>query len=224
MAGILYLVMSIVMIVSFMYIPATFIVSGDAAATARNITEREPIYRLGILGAVVSHILFIFVVLTLYNLFKDIDRKQARLMVVLVCVGVAAELVNLINRAAPLLLLSGADYLSAFTKPQLEALALGFIRLNSTLGQFLLALWGLWLIPFGNLTIKSRFFPKILGILLYATGAAYMTSCVTAIAFPEYMSAVSRVVFPLYFGELGIVFWMAVMGAKVPAKETQENT
>ena len=157
--------MAILMTVSFMYIPATFTVSGDAAATARNSTEREFIYRLGILGALVSHILFIFVVLTLYNLFRSVDRKLARLMAVLVCVGVAVEITNMLNRAAPLALLSGADFLAVFTEPQLNALAFAFVRLGNTLGQMAIALWGSWLIPFGMLTIKSGFFPKILGVL-----------------------------------------------------------
>ena len=222
-AGILYLLMSLVMIFSFMLVPGILIVSGDAAGTARNIAERELLYRAAILGSVLSHILFIFVVLTLYELFKDVDRKQARLILVLVCAGAAAELVNISNRVVPLILLSGADFLAAFTTTQLQALALISIRVNNTLGQMLLVIWGLWLIPFGNLTIRSGFFPKVLGYLLYATGLAYMTGGVTSIVFPDYMSAVSRAVFPLYFGELGIVFWMAIMGAKAPAQEARPS-
>jgi hypothetical protein len=218
-AGILYLVMSLVMIFSFMLVPGMLIVGGDAAATARNIAERELLYRAAVLGSVLSHILFILVVLKLYELFRDVDRKQARLILVLVCAGAAAELVNISNRVAPLILLSGADYLEAFTTTQLQALAHVFIRLNNSLGQMLLVIWGLWLIPFGNLTIKSAFFPKILGYLLYATGLAYMTSGITSIVFPDYMAMVSRAMFPLYFGELGIVFWMAIMGANVPVQE-----
>lgn len=218
-AGILYLIMAIMMIVGFMYIPSSFLVSGDAAATARNITERALVYRVGILTAVISHILFIFVVLSLYNLFKDVDRKLARLIVVLVCVGVAVELANLINRAAPLVLLSGADFLAVFTKPQLEALAYTFIRLGNTLGQIAISLWGLWLIPFGMLVIKSRFFPRIFGYLLFIAGFAYMLGCVINVVFPEYMSSLSTFLFPLYMGELGIVLWMAVMGARAPMEK-----
>ena len=217
-AGILYVVMAMVMIVAFMYVPSMFIVSGDATATARNITDRTFIYRLGLLGALTSHILFILVVLMLYNLFKNVDRKQARLMAALVLVGVAVELANLLNRAAPLVLLSGADFLAPFTKAQLDALAFTFIRFGNTLGQIAIALWGLWLIPFGTLTIKSGFFPKIFGILLYVAGFAYLIGCITNLVFPNYMGALSPFLFPLYMGELGIVLWMAVMGAKAPER------
>ena len=184
LAGLLYVVMSIIMVFSYMYLPAKFMVPGDAAATARKITDAALLYRFGILGDLVAQILFIFVVLTLYQLFKDVSRTHARVMVVLVCVGVAAEIVNLATHLAPLILLSGADYLSVFTKPELDALAMGSLRLGNSLGQMLLAIWGLWLFPFGALTIKSGFFPKLLGYLLMVAGFAYVVSCVTSIVFP----------------------------------------
>ena len=216
LAGLLYVVMSIIMVFSYMYLPAKFMVPGDAAATARKITDAALLYRFGILGDLVAQILFIFVVLTLYQLFKDVSRTHARVMVVLVCVGVAAEIVNLATHLAPLILLSGADYLSVFTKPELDALAMGSLRLGNSLGQMLLAIWGLWLFPFGLLTIKSGFFPRVLGILLMFAGVAYVVSCVTSIVFPAYLSVVSKVMMPLYFGELPIVIWLLVMGAKEP--------
>ena len=180
-------------------------------------------YRIGLLSALVGQILFIFLVVTLYELFKDVDKKQARLMVVLVCVGVAAEIVNLANRTAPLVLLSGADFLSVFTKPQLDALALGFIRLGNNLGQLLTAFWGLWLFPFGILVMRSGFFPRLLGILLLVAGFGYVTSSVTAIVLPAYSEIVSQIMTPLYFGELAIVIWLPVMGAKVPLLESRPS-
>lgn len=92
----------------------------------------------------------------LYNLFKDVDKKVAMLMVILVSVSAAIGIVNIVNTMAPLVLLSGADFLSVFTKPQLDALALGFLRLH---GYGLVvdeAFWGLWLFPFGVLVITGN--------------------------------------------------------------------
>ena len=107
-------------------------------------------------------------------------------MVLLVSIGVAVALANLLNKFAPLVLLSGADYLSVFTKPQLDALALGFLRFHSSGAAVTTAFWGLWLFPFGILVIKSGFFPRILGILLLVAGFAYLTSSVTSIVLPDY--------------------------------------
>jgi len=215
-AGLLYVVFSILSVFGYMYVPGKFIVSGDAAATARNITASPLLYRVSILTSLAGQVLFIFLVLALYNLFKDVDKKQARLMVVLVCVGVAAEFVNIANRIAPLLLLSGAGFLSAFTQPQLESLAMGCLRWGNNLGQLLTVFWGLWLFPFGILTIRSGFFPKILGILLLVAGFGYLVTCSTFIVFPDQLHTVSKLMMPLYFGELPIVFWLLIMGAKMP--------
>ena len=91
LAGVLYLVMGVLAWFSLMYIPSAFVVRGDAAATARNILTGETLYRLGILSALVSQTIFVFLVLVLYELFKDVDRKYARLMVTLVAISVAFE-------------------------------------------------------------------------------------------------------------------------------------
>jgi hypothetical protein len=214
-AGVLYLVFSLVAIVGEFLLPA-FEVSGDAAATARNIEAAESMYRVGILTGFVTLVLFVFLVATLYKLLKDVDRWHAMLMVLLVSIGVAVSLANLITRFAPLVLLSGADYLAVFTEPQLDALALGSLRLHASGTTVATVFWGLWLFPFGILVVKSGYFPRILGFLLMVAGFAYVTSSVTTMVLPAYRQVVSQVMMPLYFGELPIVFWLLIMGAKVP--------
>jgi hypothetical protein len=217
-AGALYFVFMIVAIVREFLFP-TFTVPGDAAATARNILAAESMYRLGILLSFSTLVIFIFLVALLYKLFREVDRGHAMLMVLLVVVGVSISLANMIHQFMPLVLLGGGDYLSVFTKPQLEALSLGFLRLHSSGATVAIAFWGLWLFPFGALVIKSRFFPRILGILLMVAGAAYLTFSVTAIGLPEYRQTLARVLMPLYFGEVPIILWLLIKGAKVPPRQ-----
>ena len=219
LAGILYLAMAVLDVLGYMYFPSLFTVPGNAAATVRNILDRELLYRTSILTALAAQIIFILVALTLYHLFRDVDRQLARLMAVLVCVGVAGEMANIANKLTPLALLQ-ADYVSVFSRAQLEALALAALRWGNNLGQLLTLFWGLWLLPFGWLTIKSRFLPRILGYLLLIAGCGYIVSCATFIVFPAQLPAISRFLFPLYFGELPIIFWLAIVGAKVRAAPT----
>ena len=178
---------------------------------------------MGILTGFVTLVLFIVLVVTLYNLFKDVDRWHAMLMVLLVSIGVAIALANLFNRFAPLVLLSGADYLAVFTKPQLDALALGFLRLHASGTTVATVFWGLWLFPFGVLVIRSGFFPRILGYLLMVAGFAYVTNSVTSMVLPAYRHVASQVMMPLYFGELPIIFWLLIKGAKVPLPKAQAS-
>jgi hypothetical protein len=201
-----------------------FSVPGDATATARNIMAAELTYRIAILTDCVTLLLFIFLVVSLYKLLKDADAWQAMLMVVIVSVGVTIGFANVFNKMAPLILLSGADYLSVFTKPQLDALAQGFLSLNSAGNTLDSAFWGLWLFPFGILVIKSRFFPRVLGILLLVAGFALLTSSVTSIAFPAYAHVVSRAMMPLGLGEFPIIFWLLIKGAEVPQPQVRIST
>jgi len=45
--------------------------------------------------------------------------------------------------------------------------------------------WGLWLLPFAALVIRSGFIPKILGVLLAISGSAYLIECVAVLFAPS---------------------------------------
>ena len=214
-AAFLYLLMGLPAPVNLIYMPGRFIVPGDAAATASNIASDEMTYRLCIFAGMVSSLAFIFLVVTLYELFQDVDRRQARLMVALVTVSSALGLVTLLNELAPLIILHGADSLSAFTKGQLDALSLGFLNLRSTAVSVNSVLWGLWLFPFGILVIKSGFIPKLIGVALLVSGLAYVVSSATFVLFPEYHHAVTKVTLPLGVGELFMMLWLFIKGIRL---------
>lgn len=220
--GWLYLVTMAPAPLNLIYLPSHFIVRGDAAATASNIAGGELLYRLCTLAGLFNSIMFIVLGLSLYNLFKDVDRKQARLMVAFVAVSAAISLVNLVNEIAPLILLGGADWLSAFSKPQLDALALGFLRLRDIGIGIATAFWGLWLLPFGVLAFKSGFVPRLIGVLLIVGCFGYLAQSVTAILAPAYLNLVFNVTLPLVGpGELFAIIWLLVKGGRVPLPDAR---
>jgi Domain of unknown function (DUF4386) len=213
-AGLLYLAAAILAMIGYLYLRPRFVITGDAAATARNILADEQLYRAGILLDVVGQLLFIFAVLALYRLFQDVDRNQARLMVALIGTSIAAQFAGFSFNVAPLILLSGDGSLASFSPPQLEALAYTSLTLSAKLGELLMSLWGLWLFPFAVLTFKSGFLPKFVGVLLILSGVAYVLACATAILFPARLETLNTVAFPLYFGELIVILWLAFIGAR----------
>lgn len=219
-AGFLYLLMAIPAPFSLMYVPSVLIVSGNAAATARNILAHEMLFRLGIVGSLISGILFILLALALYRLLNGVDRMQASLMVILVVVSATIGFLNELNQIGALMLLRGADFLSIFDKQQLEAFAMLFLRLHRqgiTIDQ---VFWGLWLLPYGWLVVKSGFLPRILGAWLIANGFAYAAISFTSLLWPRYGNLVFRVSLPLLFGELAIMFWLLIKGIKVQPAAT----
>jgi len=217
-AGLLYLLLALTGAFSILYVPSTLIVFGDAAATAENIASSELLFRAGILSGVVSHIIFVLLVLALYHLLSDINRKLAMLMVALVVISVATGFVNSVNQLGALIALSGADFLSVFEEPELNSLAYLFLRLHSHGIQIIQIFWGLWLFPFGLLVYQSRFIPKILGVLVIVAGVGYLLGTFTFLVLPQYQSTLSTLFTILEMGELPIILWLLIVGAKVQSE------
>lgn len=213
-AGALYFVTSIFGFFGLAYVPNVIVVSGDAAATAHNISAHELLFRAGIMSNLIASIGFIFVALALYELLKVVNKRMAAVMVILIGASLPISLVNEVNRLATLKLLSGASYLSAFQKPQLDAMVMVYHGLWSQGNLVAQVFWGLWLIPFGILVHKSGFLPRILGVLLFIACCGYLTSSFTLLLLPAYGPSVAKFSTILDAGELPIILWLLIMGAK----------
>ena len=70
--------------------------------------------------------------------------------------------------------------------------------------------WGLWLIPMGNLVIKSKMFPKVIGIFLYIGAAGYLLGTITYFL----LGTVTMYTEALTFGELIWVLWITFFGIR----------
>jgi hypothetical protein len=148
-------------------------------------------------------------------LFKEVDQYLAALVVLLG--GVMPALlyfVNVVTDAAALILVRGADFLSVFDKPQRDALAMLFLRLHDQQNTAAEILWGLWLVPLGILVYRSRFPPRFLGVWLVINGFAYILMSLTGELVPQYHSKLFVVSQPALFGELALMLWLVIKGAK----------
>jgi len=213
-AGILYLLLSLVAPFGMMYVPSAFFVSGDATATSGRIMAGEMVYRLGVVTDLASQAIAVFLTLALYQLLKDVNRQHALLMVALSLVGIAMGFTNTLRQSAPLVFLSGADYLSVFDRQQLDALAFASLRLRNQGVTAVSLYWGLWLLPFGLLVWRSGFIPRIFGALLWVAGVAYIVSCLTSLLFPDYGRMISPVTLALVAAEVPIIFYLVIKGAR----------
>jgi len=223
-AGALYVLLGLTAPFSLMYVPATLFVRGNATATAGKILGSEMLFRLGMVNELMSSVICIFLVMTLYRLFNQVDKMQASLMVILSVVSAPITFLGVVLEIGALTAFRGADYLNVFSKAQLDALALFFIGLH---GKGILAneiFWGLWLFPFGILVIRSGFLPRILGVLLIVNGFAYLAVSLTGLLVPEYSNVVERYALIAQFGEVWIMFWLLIRGPRaqpplVPAEQ-----
>ena len=161
--------------------------SGNATATADNIRASEWLLRVGIASELIHQVIAVFLVLALYRLFKPVDEALAKQVVILgALVSVPIMFVNVLNDIAALILVSGAEFLSVFDKPQLDALAYLFLRLHGQGITVASIFWGLWLFPFGMLVIRSGFIPRVFGVLLMIAGVGYLASSFATLVLPRY--------------------------------------
>ena len=199
-----------------MYVPSQLIVWEDATATVNNIIASEGLYRLGAASGLVCYTFFLLLPLILYKLLNQVDRTQAALMVILAVVSVPISFVSIQYKFDVLSILSGADYLDALEPAQLQAQVM--LSLASYKNGVLVAsiFWGLWLFPFGYLVFKSGILPKILGVFLMVGSPGYVIDSFGHSLFADYgeMGIASFITLPASIGEIGICFWLLIMGAK----------
>ncbi len=219
LAGLLYVLISIVGFFAMGYVPNKLIVHGNAAATANNVAAHETLFRLGIAGALIGQAGFIFVALALYDLLKGVNRRNAALMVILIVVSLPMAILNELNSFAALVLVRGADFLSIFDKPQRDALAMLFLNLHGRGFVVCEIFWGLWLFPLALLVYRSRFLPRFLGVWLALAGFAWVILSLTSTLLPQYQDRVNSYLQPAIIGEIVFMLWLLIRGAKPQAPD-----
>ena len=219
-AGLWYLSIVLVGPFSLMYVPDKLIVRGDAAATAHNVLAHEALFRAGIVADLLGSILFIMVGLMLYRLLHGVSKTWAWVMLAFVLVSAAVGFSNVLHHLGALTLFLGADFLSVFDQPQRDALGYLFLRLYSQGISMNELFWGFWLLPFGVLVAKSGFLPRFLGYWLVVNCFAWVAVSLAGLLAPPYSDSIYRSLTPVFFGEIAIMLWLIIKGAKGPAAES----
>ena len=212
-AGLLYLLLVIGGPLRLIQIPKTLFVRNDAAATADNVLAHETLFRLGMASEIFCAVVLVFLTLAFYRLFERVDRRQALLVVIFGGVMPACiNFVNVVNDAAALMLMHGADVLAVLDKAQRDALAVMFLRLHYHESVAAETLWGLWLLPLALLVHRSRFVPRLLGLWLAVNGLAYIALSLAGLLLPEYVDRAWSLAFPALLGEMALMLWLVIRG------------
>src|SRR5262249_3228496 len=106
------------------YAPSKLIVTGDAAATARNILDSPLLFRAGFAAYLVEAVCDVTLALLFYLLLRPVNRDLALLSAFLGIVATVTYAFAECFYFAPTLILSGADFLKPFTQEQLNAFSL----------------------------------------------------------------------------------------------------
>ena len=153
----------------------SIVVRDDAARTAANIVSGKSLYRLGFTIFMLEQVAQVAVSLLFYDLLKPVDRSVARISAVVGVTGSGIKAMARLFYYAPLILLGGASYLAAIPRPQLEALSLAFLRINSQGAAIALVFFGFEGLLRGWLIFRSGYLPRFLGVLSMIAGIGWLT-------------------------------------------------
>jgi hypothetical protein len=221
-AGWWYLLLTLLGPVRLIYIPKHLFVRGDAAATAANLVAHERLFRVGMASDLAAAVVLVMMTLAMWRLFRRVDEQLAALVVILGGVMPAVlYFVNIATDEATLAVARGPAFLSAFDKPQRDALALLLLKLHDGQNTAAETLWGAWLIPLGILVYRSGFLPRFIGWWLWLDGAAYLVMSFTEILAPAYATKMFVWFQPALLGEVALVLWLLVRGVRAEELERE---
>ncbi len=218
-AGISYLIIFILGIITNFFVFSKMLVPGDAQSTANNILSNEILFRSGMVSWLIVLIIDVIIAWALFILLKPVNKSLSLLAAWFRIVYVAIFGITQLNLLFVIILLSGAEFLTVFTTNQLDALVLLF--LNGHNYGFLIALvfFGVHLYFISYLIFKSSFVPKYLGVLLLLAAVGYLIDSFANFLLPNYSDYKTIfmiiVAVPGIIGELAFTLWLLFRGSKV---------
>ncbi len=215
-AGILYLVITVAAIFAHFYVPGELIVTGDAAATARNIAASESLFRFGAIGSELIVLLSeIILSVVLYVLLKPVNKTLSLIAAVSRLAMTTIHGLNLLNYYFVLQLLNGANYLTVFGPEQVDALVTLFLDAHSygfTIGIAFLVPHVLIL---GYLIYESGYFPRILGVLFLLAGVGYLVDTTGLLLVSGYETTPGIIATVIAVAEIAFPVWLLIKGVKI---------
>ena len=214
--GVGYLAIIVLGIFGEAFVRGTLVVSGDATATANAIAASESLWRVGITGDLLMHVLDLPMILLLYVLLRPVSETLALLATFLNLIQTAVLVANKLNLLAPILLLGNAGGLDAFSPEQLHALSYLAIKAHGYGFGIGLIFFGFACLCRGYLIFKSGYFPRFLGVLMALAGLSYLSNSLALLLAPALASALfPAVLVPAFVGELSFALWLTFKGVNV---------
>jgi hypothetical protein len=201
-AGLLYGVASSLAPFAYLYVPDRLIVRGDALATAERVRASEGLLRAAIWGELYGVTVLLFATLALYELFKRVDHRLARVMAAMMLISIPISYVNVLFHVAPLVLLQSPAIAAVLDPGQIAAQVTLFMRLHNYGLVVNQIFWGLWLIPIGMLVMRSGLFPRWLAWPLFAAGTGYVLNSLGGLLLPASLRWITQNLQILGVGEM----------------------
>lgn len=216
-AGLFYLVVAIVGMFAGT-VSTSFLVAGNASATANNVLASLAMFRWSLVAWVIGLLADVAVAVILFVILRPVSARLSLLAAgfrIVYAAWMAGNLLNLFNAQS---ILTGGAYKAAITPPQVDAQVVSSLQAFATGFHIGLVVFGVHLIALGYLLVRSRYVPRVIGILVVAAGIGYLTDNLGRLFVPGYSAfAVASAVLltAASIGELVLTMWLLVKGVNV---------
>jgi hypothetical protein len=210
--GILYLLLGIAGMLTFLVIRPAIYVAGDPGATLAKLVENEGVARIGIAFELLTVLAQAVLAVWFFKLFRSVNTVAAGSVAAFGLVNAVAILGSVAFSATALTVA-----LDSSLSPAGDTAAT--VQLMYVLGG---AFWsvgaiffGLWLIPMGYLVLVSRWMPRPLGWILVAGGVAYVLSAFVTYLLPDAPDLVETVLSGIAsIGEFWMIGYLLILGVR----------
>ena len=192
------------------------IVSGDAAATAANVTSMASLWRLGIASEFLALICAIALATIYFVLLRPVSEELNLFATFLRLVAIGVEAIVAMNLVQASFPLGNAASLEAFTAEQRDALTALAIKSHAYGFGLALLLFGCCFLVHGYLIVRSGFLPRVLGLLIQVAGLCYLTNSFALFLAPALADRIfPGILLPAFVGEASLCIWLLVKGINV---------
>jgi Domain of unknown function (DUF4386) len=220
-AGVLFLLSMVAGAFGEAYVPSKLLVSGDAAATARNINSFSSLFRLSFASYLVEAVCDIALAWIFYVLLRPVRRDLALLAAFFGLVSTATFASAELFYFAASFILGGAGYLKTFSPDQLNSLAMLSLKFYGYGGGVFMVFYGVACILRGYLIFRSDYLPRVLGVLLSVAGLGFVIRNFALVLAPAYASDV--LLLPMFVAGVALTLWFLVKGVDVEKWEVKAH-
>lgn len=198
------------------YVHDTLVVDGNPAETIHNILAHETLFRLGFAAHIMLLLCNVPNEIISFILFRRVNAVVAGMAMGCGLVGTAIEGLAMLNAYVPLQVAAEGGALGAWSADKLQAMSYLSLRLENIGLLISFVFYGLDEMLAGFLIFRSRFLPRVLGVLLGLAGLSYFTDGFTSFLAPSLnQHLMPYLLFPCLPGEGLYALWLAIKGVEV---------